>query len=190
MSIKSPVARIERAAAGGAPTVVDGLVYAAIVALGAMQYVMAVRSNDFFAGDTTYFELARSLLTRGYYGFNFQPETVLPPGFPAIMAALCVAVGCRYSVFVHAVVVFSTLGFLATYELLRRMEGRPAAAVICLLLLSSPLAFVFTTQKVFSDLPYIFTSTIVLLLVRRLDAVCTTADPNGEGAAHDPELAP
>ena len=105
------------------------------------------------------------------------------------MAALCVAVGCGYSVFVHTIVVFSTLGFLAGYKLLRRMKGRPAAAVICLLLLSSPLAFVFATRIVFSDLPYLFTSTIVLLLVRRLDAVCTTADSNGEGAAHDPELA-
>jgi glycosyltransferase involved in cell wall biosynthesis len=46
-------------------------------------------------GVTTYFELTQSILSRGVHGFNFQPETVLPPGFPAIMAALCVVVGCQ-----------------------------------------------------------------------------------------------
>ena len=167
----------------------DVLVYGAIIALGAMHYALALRSNDFFTGDTTYFEVTRSILSQRFYGFNFQPETVLPPGFPAIMAALCVAVGCGYSVFVHSIVVCSTLGCLASYELLRRMEGRPAAAVICLLLISSPLEFVLATRMVLSDLPYFFTSMLVLLLVRRLDAECTTPDPNGEGTPDDPEFA-
>ena len=51
----------------------------------------------------------------------------------------------------------------------RAREGRAAAAVVCLLLISSPLAFGLATQVVFSDLPYLFTSMVVLLLVRRLD---------------------
>jgi hypothetical protein len=169
------------AAGGAAPTVADVLVYVAIVAGGAMHYVLALRSGDFFTGDTTYFELAQSILSHGVYGFNSQPETVLPPGFPAIMAALCATVGCRYPVFVHAVVVFSTLGFLASYELLRRMEGRAAGAVICLLLISSPLEFAQETRMVFSDLPYLFTSTLVLLLVWRLDEQCTAPDAKPEG---------
>ena len=96
---------------------------------------------------------------------------------------LCVVVGCHYSVFVHAVVVLSTLGFLASYELLRRMEGRAAGAVICLLLISSPLEFAQETRMVFSDLPYLFTSTLVLLLVWRLDEQCTAPDAKREGTA-------
>jgi len=189
MSAEARIARIERAAAERAPRVVDVLVYAAIIALGAMQYLLAQRSPDFYTGDTTYFELARSLVSRGVYGFNFQPETVLPPGFPVIMAGLCVSVGCGYTVFVHAVIVFSTLGWLASYELLRRMEGRAVAAAVCLLLISSPLEFALATRIVFSDLPYVFTSMLVLLLVRRLDAECTTDDLNAEGAVDDPQLA-
>ena len=146
----------------------DVLVCLAIIAVGAMHFALTLRSSDFFRGDTTYFELARSLL-RGVYGFNFRTETLIPPGFPAILAFLCVAVDCRYSVFIHTVVVFWTLGVLASYELLRRMEGRAAAAVVCLLLISSPLAFGLATQVVVSDLPYLFMSMVVLLLVRCLD---------------------
>lgn len=182
MASSPAIAAADRATAERATfTVADGLVYLVIIALGAMHYAFALRSDDFFAGDTTYFEVARSLLTRGVYGFNSVPETVLPPGFPAIMAGLCVAVGCHYSVFVHANVVFGTLGFLASYELLRRMEGRVAAAVICLLLLSSPLEFALATRGVSSDFPYLLTSTLVLLLVGRLDARCTAPDAMGEG---------
>ena len=97
------------------------------------RYALALRADDFFTGDTTYFELARSLLAHGMYGFNARPETVVPPGFPAFMATRCVTVGCGYSVFIHAMVVGSTLGVLAGYELLRRVEGRVAAGVISLL---------------------------------------------------------
>jgi hypothetical protein len=170
-------------------TAVDVLVYAAIVAIGVMHYALILKSTDFFTGDTIYFELARSILKRGFYGFNFRPEIVLPPGFPAVMAVLCLAVGCGHSVFVHAVVVFATLGCLASYELLRRLEGRTAAAVISLLLISSPQEFALATRMVFSDLPYFFTSMVALVLVRRLDEQCTTPEAKGEGAADVPEPA-
>jgi hypothetical protein len=168
---------------------VDVLVYTVIVAIGAMHYALILSSSDFFTGDTTYFELAQSILRRGFYGFNFRPEIVLSPGFPAIMAVLCLAVGCGHSVFVHAVVVFATLGCLASYELLRRLEGRTVGAVISLLLISSPQEFALATRMVFSDLPYFFTSMVVLLLVRRLDEQCTTPEAKGEGAADVPQPA-
>ena len=105
------------------------------------------------------------------------------------MAVLCLAVGCAHSVFVHAGVVFATLGCLASYELLGRLEGRTAAAVISLLLISSPQEFAMATQMVFSDLPYFFTSMVALLLMRRLDEQCTTPETKGEGAADVPEPA-
>jgi asparagine N-glycosylation enzyme membrane subunit Stt3 len=148
---------------------VDVTVWLAIVLIGAMHYALVLRADDFFTGDTTYFELARSLLTHGGYGFNARPQTVMPPGFPAFMAALCVTVGCRHAVFVRAVVVCSTLGVLAAYELLRRLQGRAAAAVISLLLVASPGLFSLETRMVMSDLPYMLTSLLTLLLVRGLD---------------------
>jgi len=183
-SPRPPGALTERPAAPRARvplTRTDIVVYLAIIVVGSMHYALTLRSSDFFRGDTTGFELARSLLG-GFYGFNFRPETMIPPGFPAIMALLCVAVGCRYSVFLHAVVVFWTLGVLASYELLRRMEGRAAAAVVSMLLISSPFAFGFATGVVFSDLPYLFTSMVVLLLARCLDDQCLTSDTNEKGA--------
>jgi hypothetical protein len=61
---------------------VDVLVYAVIGAIGAMHYALILRSSDFFRGDTTYFELAQSILLRGFYGFNSRPEIVLPPASP------------------------------------------------------------------------------------------------------------
>ena len=81
------------------------------------------------------------------------------------------------------------MGCLASYELLRRLEGRTAAAVISLLLISSPQEFAMATQMVFSDLPYFFTSMVALLLMRRLDEQCTTPETKGEGAADVPEPA-
>jgi hypothetical protein len=158
---------------------VDVAVWALIAAVGAMHYALALRADDFFRGDTTYFELARSLLSQGFYGFNARPETVVPPGFPVFMATLCVTVGCGYSVFVHAVVVCSTLGVLAGYELLRRVEGRAAGAVVSLLLISSPLLFSFETRMVMSDLPYLFTSMVALLVVERLDQARSRPDTRG-----------
>jgi hypothetical protein len=41
--------------------VVDAVVWAAIVAVGAMHYAVALLADDFFTGDTTYFELAELL---------------------------------------------------------------------------------------------------------------------------------
>lgn len=148
---------------------IDITVYGLIVGLGALQFGLAQRSDDFFRGDTTYFELARSIIEKGSYEFNFKPETMLPPGFPAILALICVTVSCSYLVLVRSMAVFATLGLAASYELLRREQGRVVAIVSCLLLGSSPMLFEFATGMVFSDLPYFFTSMATLLLATRLD---------------------
>jgi hypothetical protein len=111
--------------------VVDAVVWAAIVAVGAMHYALALRADDVFTGDTTYFELARSLLAHGVYGFNARPETVVPPGFS-------------------------------------------------LPLISSPLLFSLETRAVLSDLPYLFTSLVALLLVERLDRARSRPDSGGD----------
>src|SRR5262245_14915925 len=106
ISARPPITLVERPATPGASlTRVDLLVYATLAAIGVMHYAMTLRASEFFTGDTIYFELAQGLLSHGYYGFNFRPETVLPPGFPAILASLCLAVGCTYPVFIHTVVV-------------------------------------------------------------------------------------
>src|SRR5262245_10049974 len=148
----------------------DVAVYVLLSVLGLLQFLLSLRSDDFFRGDTTYFELARSLAETGVYGFDSRPETMVPPGFPAIMAAMCVLGTCHYADFVRTMPVFSTLGLIASYHLIRREEGRHVAAVICLLFGSSSILFWLSTRMVYSDLPYFLTSTLTLLLAARLEA--------------------
>jgi len=150
-------------------TAMDVVVYGLILGLGVLQFSLYQRSDDFFGGDTVYFELARSIVERGSYGFNFKSETMFPPGFPAILALICITVGCSYAVLIRSMAVFTALGFIVSYELLRREQGRTVAAVCCLLLASSPLIFEFSTQAVFSDLPYFFTSMLTLLVAKQLE---------------------
>src|SRR5262249_48219043 len=71
---------------------------------------------------------------------------------------------------IRSITVFATLGLIASYELLRREEGRTVAATSCLLLASSPILFEFATQMVFSDLPYFFTTMMALLTAVQLEA--------------------
>lgn len=66
-------------------TATDIFVYGLILGLGALQFGLSQRSDDYFTGDTIYFELARSIIEQGFYGFNFKPETLLPPGFLGVL---------------------------------------------------------------------------------------------------------
>jgi hypothetical protein len=152
----------------------DLLVYGCLLALGVLQLCMSRRLEDFYLGDVTYFELARSLIENGFYGFNFKPETTLPPGFPAILSFLCITVSCSYTVFSRSMIIFAILGLMVSYRLLRDLgEHRLVAAAICLLLASSPMMFAFTTNLVFSDMPYFLTSMVTLVLASRLITATT-----------------
>jgi hypothetical protein len=104
----------------------------------------------------------------GFAGINGYPETNQPPGLPWILGLLCMAGACSHVVFLRTMAVFGTLGFLVTYELLRRQAPRIVAAAICLLLISSPVWFSFLTL-VFPNIPYFFTSMSALLVARKFE---------------------
>jgi hypothetical protein len=150
--------------------IVDAAVYLLIIVFGMLQFFLYQRAQDFYTGDTAYFELARSLHQNGTYGFDFKPETMLPPGFSFLVALICGAFGWTHAVAVRAMTVFCTLGFLATYAFLRREYGRGIAAAVALVLMSSPAFFGQATRYVFSDLAYFFTSMAGLYFAARLDA--------------------
>jgi len=152
------------------PTVVDLIVVGFLLGQGILAFCLSIRSDDVFAGDTTYFELARSWLDTGTYGFNGKVESLFPPGFPAMLALLCVTVGCYHIIMIRAMAIFATLGLLVSYALLRRLHGRSVAATCCLLLASSPEIFTLTTRTVFADLPYFFTSMLALVVAVRIEA--------------------
>ncbi len=149
-------------------TTVDIMVYAVLMSLGVLQFVLPLRADDFFGGDTVYFEFARSILDHGRYEIDFNDVTY-PPGLPGILAFLCMTLGCSHRIFVQSMAVFATLGLVASYQLLRHEESRGVAAVTCLLMASSPIVFEFSTEGVSSDLPYFFTSMAMLMLAARLD---------------------
>src|SRR5262249_28758980 len=59
-----------------------------LVGIGALQFAFCQAGTAFYTGDTSYLELARSIVAWRPYGFDFRPETMLPPGFPALLALL------------------------------------------------------------------------------------------------------
>jgi hypothetical protein len=142
--------------------IVDVSVWIAILGVGLLAFEGVHPAPDFFGGDATYYELARSMVDAHSYGFDSQPAT-LPPGFPALLAVLCVTVGCGHALLIRVVIIFAMLSLLASYEFLRRAQSRGMAIVCCLLLASSPQIFGLSTTLIFSDLPYFFTSLVALM---------------------------
>jgi hypothetical protein len=147
----------------------DWVVYLSLVLLCAMQLILS-RRGAAFVGDLTYFELSRSIARGTGYGFNFKPETMLPPGFPYLMVVLAKIVGYSHAALVRTMGVFTTLALVVTYELFRARQSRIAAAAICLVVGSSPIFFEFSTRVVASDMPYFFVSMLLLLALIRLDS--------------------
>lgn len=129
---------------------------------------MPQKGSEYFRGDTIYIEIARSIIVRGTYKIDFN-DVMYPPGFPALLALLWAMLGESHELLVRSMALFETLALLASYRLLRREVGRATAATICLLLASSPDLFAFSTQWVYSDLPFFFTSMATLLVAHRLE---------------------
>jgi hypothetical protein len=144
-------------------------VYILIIAFGGLQ--LALNSTTAaFVSDSYYYELARSFLSRSIYGFNSRAEPMVPPGFPALLALLILAVGSSYALLIRSIAFFTTIGLMGAYEVLDSMEGRAVAGVICLLLASSPALFQFSTRALLSDMPYFCTSMLALLALSRVDS--------------------
>src|SRR5215467_14348463 len=87
--------------------------------LGAMQCAFCVPGADFYGGDTSYLELARSIIAHRPYGFDFRVETMLPPGFPAMLALLELAFGESHVRLVRVMVIVTMVSLLVAYFLLR-----------------------------------------------------------------------
>jgi len=146
----------------------DVAVYAYILLMGGFQFTHYLRTADFVT-DATYPDLARSLLDQGTYQLRFLPQTTLPPGLPFILALVGRFAGFTPAVLFPVIAVFTTLGLIAVYELLRRVEGRGVAAVACLLLGSSTSLFVFNTTVIFPEMPFLLASMLALLLTLKVD---------------------
>jgi hypothetical protein len=161
---------------------VDILIFALILGFGALQFFQVERASDFAGDDVFFSDAARSLLDHGFYGINGYAETNMPPGTSAILAILCLAGGCSHLVFLRAMTVFGTLGFLASYQLLRCQAPRAVSAAICLLLISSRTHFFLVTELVGACYPYFFTAMTALLVARKLESATHLTSRVGWGA--------
>lgn len=157
-------------------TLLDAAAYLVILAFGSLQFFWYMRAVDVIY-TSTYVDLAHSLLESGSYQSNFHPETLLPPGLPALLALAWLLFGRSLAVGLHLMAVCSTLALAASYALLRRVEGRAVAVLACVLLASSPDLFLLATGLVASDLPYFLASTFALVLAFKLDETEDTRFP-------------
>ena len=166
----SSVSREESLPGKGKRSLADLVVYCLILLLGAIAFTLCVKAPQELL-DTRYSELAHSILKSASYQFDFRPETMIPPGFPLILAIIYRIAGYGQAVQYHVIALFTTLALIASYEFLRKTEGRVLAATATLLLASSPAIFILATQIVFSDMPYYFTSMCTLLLAVKIENV-------------------
>lgn len=157
------------------PLSADLLVLICLLLFGIFQYFSAQRVSDFQHDDVFYADAGRSLIQHGFYGINGHPETNQPPGLPVLLGLFCLAGSCTHLAFLRGMVFFETLGFLVTYQLLKRQVSRVVAASICLLLISSTDFFLLATQYVFPSFPYFFTSMSALLAVKKFESATTTS---------------
>jgi hypothetical protein len=161
---------------------IDIIVFALILGIGAFQFFSSERAPDFLHEDVFYFDAARSLVEHGFYGINGYAETNMPPGVSAFLALLCLVGGCGHVIALRAMAVFGTLGFLVSYELLRRQSPRIVAAAICLLLMTSRVHFELATRVIWPSAPYLFFTVSALLVARKLEKVTSLGSRIAWGA--------
>jgi hypothetical protein len=149
-------------------TVAAVAVYTFILLIGAFHLTHYLHTLDFM-NDVTYPDLARSILDHGSYQIRLLPETTFPPGFPLILATVGLFLGLTPATLFPVIAVSATLGLIATYKFLRRVEGRAVAAAISLLLASCPVLFSFGTSIIYPEIPYFLMSMLVLLLALKVD---------------------
>jgi hypothetical protein len=154
----------------GPPVVMDPLIYALILCLGALPFFFYEKAPDFLHSDVAFADRASSLLHGSDFD-NFVAERVEPPGLPVILALVCATVSCTHNCLIRAMPVFLTLGLLFSYEVIRRQRGRLVAAASCLLIASSPSVFVSASSLLWPSYPYFCISMLVLLLTPKLETL-------------------
>jgi hypothetical protein len=156
------------------------VVYVLILAFITFQFIFYLRlpgfdgetalvRSTYRSGTLLYVELAQSIVPRLQYRLAEKSETRFPPGFPLILAAFSLVTGFSFSPLVKLMIVFTGLGFIVSYEVLRTEMERLSAALVLLLILSSPLIFDFATRDVMPEAPYFLFSFLVLYASPQLE---------------------
>lgn len=146
----------------------DVVVHALLAVITLFQIAVHRRMEWQLPDSSTYIGLAESLATKGTYEFNFETNTLMPPGYPVTLALAFLIFGGGYAVYVSLTALLGGLALVAAYILLKHVDCRSRAATIVLLLASSPYYFRMATASVLSELPYMFASMVALLAATRV----------------------
>lgn len=133
--------------------------------VSALMYALLVNNSWRVTSDSAlYMSLGRSLAEGRGYQFNFETHTVVPPGYPALLAAIERAFGPGFLQLrvAHALMAWACglIAFLA----LRRLYGRDLAFIVFLLFALSRSLF-DRSAFFLSDVPFTLVTWSSLLLV-------------------------
>ena len=148
---------------------VDAAVCAVLLLFGALQIIFVERTPDFHGDDVFYFDAARALIQHHFYGINGHPETNMPPGLSGLIALFCLTRMCSHVAILRIMAGLQTAGFLASYTFLRQVTSRFVAAVICLVLISSPIYFSASTETLAAYFPYFLATMLALYVARHIE---------------------
>lgn len=147
----------------------DIIVLAAIL-LSIISILTCNSRIESYGSDSSYYiELSNSITQKGKYEFNYIPHTKYPPGTPIILFISSLIFNSNsYTTFIRLIGLFGILGVVSSYFFIRYYDKK-SAAIITIILLSSPYFFSLATRPVLSDLPYFFTSFMVLICFLLID---------------------
>lgn len=158
-------------------TGVDLLSLAIFVIFGLLHVLFYNRIERLGSDSSVYIVLAENLRTGAGYQFNGTPHTIYPPGFPILLAGIGTLFGnTSYELLVRWMPIFSSVGLVCWYFVLRLAAERKAAAVACLLAATTVTWFVMNTGGVLSESAYIASTgaaalSLTLLISRRRHAL-------------------
>jgi hypothetical protein len=136
----------------------------ALVSL-ALTFPLFVARSQFLTGDPTFYVgLAESLASGQGYTLMGQPHTTYPPGLPLLLAPFAAVAGCNVLLTQVVIAAFAPISLVAVLAFLRQYDARAQLMVGGLLALGFPF-FVFATQDVRSELPFLTASALALRLV-------------------------
>jgi len=120
-----------------------------------------------FTDGTVYFNIARSLVEQGVYGYGGRVSAFRPPAYPFLIALFLKIFGDSLTPVRVAQVVLFVIMALGYVHVAARSFGKPAAVVVALLTSVYPL-FVFITTEIATESLYMALEALIFALVLHL----------------------
>ncbi len=145
-----------------------------IVLLGAFAFALFAMSTtqrveSYGSDSSVYIHTATNLFSKWSYEFNFTHQATYPPGFPLILALLgFIGNTTSYSYLICFMPLFSSLGLVAWYFVLKKELGNMVAVPAILLVGTSSILYSMSTRSVLSDVFYFALSGCTLLTLCNL----------------------